>query len=695
MKKKLLSFGLLAAGLLTAGNVMAGETTTTLEQKGQVTIAGTSSYEKVADSVLYLNSYAALGGAGAISFTLPEDFDASKVVSATLKMYVNAKANRDRSGNINFYALEALPDASYLNLGDSYTSKSSEDGNSTVYQYGTAKTKRYAYSGDTIASVAHSAASGSYMKSSTYNDVNLSNYIKSLTSVKGGSTIYIGVSITDFAADTYIAGYGSKHPIKLEIVTTDETMVTYSINYTLDGTTTVYTQSDNVVENTTVNAESYITVDETSYVVVADETPSLTVTSSNYTLDVPVRNLYTAKATINYTIGGETSKEEITLTETTGKDCTYYITWPKYKANAAGTYYLCDSETFGVTGTFTNGQELSQSVSYSTADEDIVWFGEAEDGGVYPSEFNSSYSGGYTAARSGDNATNRGLNIGSLSAGSYIFVANITADGARGLVLRDGSFATTSEKENTLFTTTTTTGLVKVNFTIDSNLASVYLNGKTNISNNSVKLNQSATYDYALVRKAATAETITCGSYTYKSYCSENPLEFAENGDYMAYTATYTADNGNITVTLDKCASVPAKTGVIIYNKNGKESSDIAIGTATSTENDNALVGVLVDTPLTQTTDEGYTNFFLSTEGEFIKVQAAGGTLGANRAYLPIKTSDLSANSKVTIVFADDATGINEVNAAAKSGKIYNLQGIEVKNATNGLYIVNGKKVIK
>jgi hypothetical protein len=38
--------------------------------------------------------------------------------------------------------------------------------------------------------------------------------------------------------------------------------------------------------------------------------------------------------------------------------------------------------------------------------------------------------------------------------------------------------------------------------------------------------------------------------------------------------------------------------------------------------------------------------------------------------------------------------GINQAEADASSGEVYNLQGIRVKKATKGVYIQNGKKVV-
>ena len=70
----------------------------------------------------------------------------------------------------------------------------------------------------------------------------------------------------------------------------------------------------------------------------------------------------------------------------------------------------------------------------------------------------------------------------------------------------------------------------------------------------------------------------------------------------------------------------------------------------------------------------------------------------ANKAYLP--ASAVPGNARVlTFNFDDNAeTGINAVEieeAAPANAAIYDLSGRRVQNAKSGLYIINGKKVIK
>ena len=76
-----------------------------------------------------------------------------------------------------------------------------------------------------------------------------------------------------------------------------------------------------------------------------------------------------------------------------------------------------------------------------------------------------------------------------------------------------------------------------------------------------------------------------------------------------------------------------------------------------------------------------------------------GTVIPANKAYLTIgevgfDPGDFGGARELTLVFGDEATGIDSVTRdALTNGKIYNLQGQEVRQA-KGIVIMNGKKVI-
>ena len=159
------------------------------------------------------------------------------------------------------------------------------------------------------------------------------------------------------------------------------------------------------------------------------------------------------------------------------------------------------------------------------------------------------------------------------------------------------------------------------------------------------------------------------------------------------YCKDYDSEEGTIGVeAID--GTVPANTGVLLKGTAG-ETYTLTISDETpATVTGNALVAVTEQTIIAQTAGD-YTNFGLSG-GVFKKVNSAGGTVKANRAYLHILTSELTAGAReISLVWDEDVTGVTAVNGSGLTvHDYYDLQGRRVLNPTKGLYIVNGKMVI-
>ena len=83
--------------------------------------------------------------------------------------------------------------------------------------------------------------------------------------------------------------------------------------------------------------------------------------------------------------------------------------------------------------------------------------------------------------------------------------------------------------------------------------------------------------------------------------------------------------------------------------------------------------------------------YVLQNQGEDVNFYKAisGLTVNPFRAYL----TTAAAAARLTFDF-NEATGIKTVKTT-EGTEVYNLQGVRVANPTKGLYIVNGKKVIK
>lgn len=168
-----------------------------------------------------------------------------------------------------------------------------------------------------------------------------------------------------------------------------------------------------------------------------------------------------------------------------------------------------------------------------------------------------------------------------------------------------------------------------------------------------------------------------------------------------AYTATgYNSDNGELTLVMIK----EAKAGTGLYVSGNPGTYTIPTISSTAYNSLNMFVGVNEESTIS-TTDGSYTNYIYTKptgkEAGFYKV-TSDRAIPAGKAYLQIPTAWLNEETTseakaVKLVFDDgDSTGIDEVNRVeSKEDVIYDLQGRRVKNPSKGIYIINGKKVVR
>lgn len=246
---------------------------------------------------------------------------------------------------------------------------------------------------------------------------------------------------------------------------------------------------------------------------------------------------------------------------------------------------------------------------------------------------------------------------------------------------------------NTNFSTTTIAGSTEYEGTGSKSISYTYTGTDETID---IVIGESNQYLKSIVVTYPAAPenvTVAVSNTTSKmgTFSSNYNVDFTNAQNIQAYTATY---SGGDVVTLTRFTGVlPAKTGVLLYAPNGTYSEELPVVTTADAVTDNVLVGTPAATEI-QPTDGTKTNYVL-VDGEFCPFTNAG-TLAAGKAYLSIDKSDVS-ESKLSIQFGNGTTGINNINAAeTNSGKIYNLNGMEVKNPTqHGIFIQNGKKFIK
>lgn len=672
MRKFTIKSLLIAAALCLGTSAWAEDKVVEIGLSSHASIVGTGMYETFDVSKMYLNSYAKNGGAAAMKFILDESFDAGKVKDAKLQLYVISKpTSKKRSGTVSFFSLDELTVASE-------TYKTSDDGNAIVYSYGGDNTKRYAYTGTAFTSAAHNTSGeSSYMAVGVYNDVDITDYVKGLTDKNPSDAIYIGMSISDFAADTYIGGWGNENPAKIVITYTDEEIVEYAINYKFGGET-IASDTGNEVVGTTVTGKKVITVGDQKYFVESGEVPSLTTVSGTNVLDVPLRKAYSATLNLTTIIDGNSTTEEITFVEADDNTCSWSYGYPLY-IKSGDVYYVADNtDTFGESGTFIDGQTIDKEVTYTNVDETVVFFAEGESA----SGTNHNYSNSGTGTVASQNARDRGISVGTLPAGQYEFIVNIASEetNRRSLVIRQSTndpLASVGLSNEDM-----TTGLKTATFTLEEETSSLFVNGA---NSGDSKTNLSVLFDYVLVKKIPTEVSTTITEAGYATFSSAYAVDFSAAEGLTAYTAKVNDGNATITLTAIEDGIVPANTGVILKGEAGDYT-----GAITTTE---ATVDNDLKANATEITGNGSIYVLNNgTKGIGFYQLSETGTLAAGKAYLEITSS-----AKAYTFVWNESTGIEEnyeFGTMSSDAATYDLSGRKVANPAKGLYIKNGKKFI-
>ena len=193
--------------------------------------------------------------------------------------------------------------------------------------------------------------------------------------------------------------------------------------------------------------------------------------------------------------------------------------------------------------------------------------------------------------------------------------------------------------------------------------------------------------------------TITINQYGSATYCSTYALDFSEVEGLKAYAATgYNTDTQ--VVTLTRVQTAKRGTGLFLMGEPGEYTVPVIDKSDEYTLN--MLVGTIRDTEVNSTSNDGeFLNFKYTVVGEnntpkFYQFED-GSTLSANKAYLQLPASlfPAVASKSVGIRFDNGTfTDIEEIEGETANEVYYDLQGRVVMNPTNGIYILNGKKII-
>lgn len=471
------------------------------------------------------------------------------------------------------------------------------------------------------------------------------------------------------------------------------TTANYTINYKYDGNIISTTNSEGIV-GTDVNASSIVNDESGNKYFTKEVNPKFTLQASNNNFEVEVRKPYSAKFSLETLVNNESvSKTNSNLEETDDRTTEWFYVYSKYR-NKDNKYYVADDITkFGETGSFKDGDDIQKTVSYSNEAKNVVFFKEAES----VSGNNTQYSNGATGVVTAQNKRNRGIRVGVLKAGKYIFEGAITKNQKRSLVIREyiadpASNLSDEEKAtvnanilNSKIFATLSYATQSVEFTLDKE-TDLIINGA---NAGTEKTNQSEDFDYVVVKASLPAtETVSVSEAGYATYATTNNVIVPSDVEVM----TVTVNEGNSTITLHEVAAntvIPANTGILVKAAQGKH--DFVV---TSEAGDELPTNNLVAATKAETSD-GVKYFALTTLSDgkvgFAKV-AKDVNIPAGKAYLEVP----EGNTPAAKFFGLDgeATGINSVKTAKADGAYYTLEGVKTTKPVKGLYIHNGKKIV-
>ena len=204
--------------------------------------------------------------------------------------------------------------------------------------------------------------------------------------------------------------------------------------------------------------------------------------------------------------------------------------------------------------------------------------------------------------------------------------------------------------------------------------------------------------DDVVVTKPGVTLTKTLNDYGYASYCSEYPLDFSdyESAGYSAWQVT--GVSGETITFAQVTGTVKGGTGLILKGE-PNETITLHSANSTTTLDDNLLVGTIVKT-------FAETGQYFGLKGNAF-VPVAESTVPAGKALLPASLITSNEVKVLNFVFEEDATGISlmeDGRSQMEDGVIYkqgstivNLAGQRLDNSQlkRGIYIVNGKKILK
>ena len=241
--------------------------------------------------------------------------------------------------------------------------------------------------------------------------------------------------------------------------------------------------------------------------------------------------------------------------------------------------------------------------------------------------------------------------------------------------------------------------------TADNSVLKIYMNQHFTLADLSLKLavaedvtiSEAADYTPAKNYANVTLNRTIKGENIWNTFVvpfdiSNDELKEAFGNDVAVAEYSEEADGENSTVNFNsmETPAITANTPVLLKGNSGTNYSFtgklIKEGDAQVAGTNFNFVGTYV---ASTTIAEG--DYFIGSNNLY-KSDGTTTTISGTRAYLKANTT----GARIVNFYLDgeDTTGIMNIDGTITTGKVYNMQGQLVKNAKNGIFIQNGKKVV-
>ncbi len=275
---------------------------------------------------------------------------------------------------------------------------------------------------------------------------------------------------------------------------------------------------------------------------------------------------------------------------------------------------------------------------------------------------------------------------------TYYLTATL-ADGSKAYLTGNGALSTTTDQSKaTVYSVVPSTHVESANAIKSGNTAigvatnSNVLSSASTVSHNALSVTPAKKHDVVL-------NVSSVGWSTFML-----PYDGVLPKGFVAYRATGVEDN--LVVDIDEVEELEACVPYLVRHTD--DEGNLTAGTYTFSDyaratskmhTDGLLTGAFERTPIEANAD----NYVLQNNNNrlgFYAVDSEGIFVGANRAYLTDKTHGQLVKA-MSGIFSDEATAIEGIHKLDGNAEVYDLSGRRIQKPTHGIYIVNGKKVLK